>query len=321
MIKKRVDLAEQVAIITGGGRGIGRATAVMLAHRGAAIVVNDIGSDPDGGGFDQTVAEEVAVEIRNFGGHAVASVDDITNPAGGAAVVETAIDTFGRVDIVVHSAGIGGGGPFRTLSLDHFRAVLDVHLHGAIHVLHPAWNNMVDRGYGRIILMSSSAIFGMANSVPYSTAKAALLGLTSALRAESETSPALDIKVNAICPTATTRRGGLASQVFGSLGEPDQVAAVITYLASPGCTLNGTVLHAGASHVARIFLGLTRGWAKGSPDLTVGDVRDHLDDVTQSDDFSIPGSPIDVTRLIAAMALNDPKEANARVDSWLAELG
>jgi NAD(P)-dependent dehydrogenase (short-subunit alcohol dehydrogenase family) len=196
----------EVALVTGAGRGIGRGHALELARRGAQIVVNDA---------DGPVAKAVADEISAAGGQAVASHDSVATPAGGAAVVDHALDAFGQLDIVVSNAGILRDKSFGQLTPDLVDAVLDVHLRGAFHVLIPAWRHMKQRGYGRIVTTTSaSGLFGNFGQANYGAAKAALVGLTRVLAVEGRT---IGINVNAVAPAAATR---MNARLLGGAGGP-----------------------------------------------------------------------------------------------------
>lgn len=146
-------------------------------------------------------------------------------------MVETALQEFGQLDIVIHNAGMIRSAPFAELSLDDFHAVMAVHVGGALHVGRPAWGHMLERGYGRMLLTTSGGVFGMAGGVPYSTAKAALIGMARSLKHEADNSRA-DLKVNVVGPLADTRMGGPSQPVFGDLADPSQVSAVVAYLVS-----------------------------------------------------------------------------------------
>jgi NAD(P)-dependent dehydrogenase (short-subunit alcohol dehydrogenase family) len=315
-----LDFSGQVAVITGAGRGLGRAYAELLVARGAAVVVNDIGAPSlDGRGGDETIAEDTARMLRAAGGHAVSSCDDVATPEGGAGIVETALREFGRIDILVHNAGMIRSVPFADLSLDDFHAVMNVHVGGAVHVGRPAWKHMMERGYGRVVLTTSGGIFGMAGGVPYSTAKAALIGMARSLKHEAEAA-AGDIRVNVVGPLADTRMGGPSEPIFRELADSSMVAAVVAYLVSRECQLNGVVLQAGGSHFARLFIGQTRGWAKGTPDLTPEEVMDHIAEALEMNDFSTPDNILEQIRAIGAVALKRPEVVDERFNEWVASL-
>lgn len=295
---QRIDLSGRVAVVTGAGRGVGRAHALALAERGAAVVVNDVGAGIDGSGADAGPAEMVVADITAAGGRAVASTADVSTPDGGAAIVEAALRSFGSMDLLVHNAGIVLAGPFAEQPLDDVRRVLDVHLLGAWHVGQPAWREMAARGYGRIVLTTSGAIFGHPMVAAYAAAKHGILGLVRALHQEAVLA-GVDIKVNALAPIAATRMAREAQkQRFGDLMDPAAVAAVAVYLVSPGCRLSGETVHAGGSHLCRIVLGQTPGWAAGRPGVTAEEFAAHLDDAIALDGFAVPETTNASTDLI-----------------------
>jgi NAD(P)-dependent dehydrogenase (short-subunit alcohol dehydrogenase family) len=319
-VEPQLDFTDQVAVITGAGRGLGRAYAELLAARGAAVIVNDLGTPSlDGRGADKTIAEQTAQIIENAGGQARASSDDVATPEGGAAIIQLALREFGRVDILVHNAGMTRSAPFGDLALKDFHDVMAVHVGGALHVGQPAWAHMLERRYGRILLTTSGGIFGMPGGVPYSTAKAALIGMARSLKHEADAASG-DLKVNVIAPLADTRMGGPSETIFGKLADPSMVAAVAAYLVSKHCELNGEVLQAGGSHFARLFVGQTRGWAKGTPDLTPEDVRDHLQEALDLGHFSVPSGILDSVRAIGNVALERPELVDDRFHQWLTSL-
>ena len=298
----RVDLSGQVAVVTGGGRGIGRAHALLLAERGAAVVVNDIGAGIDGSGADADVAGEVVDEIERAGGRALASTDDVATPEGGAALVTKALDAFGSLELLVHNAGVVLAGPFADQPMADVRRVLDVHLLGAWHVGQPAWKAMAEGGYGRIVLTTSGAIFGHPMVGAYAAAKHGLIGLTKAMHQEAALS-GLDIKVNAVAPIGATRMAREAQKErFGDLMDPAAVAAVVVYLLSPQSPCSGEVFHAGGSHACRIFVGQTLGWAAGRAGVTPEEIADHLGEAIALDGFEIPSDTNTSTDLIHRIA-------------------
>jgi NAD(P)-dependent dehydrogenase (short-subunit alcohol dehydrogenase family) len=290
----------QVAVVTGAGRGLGRAYAISLAMRGAAVVVNDIGSDAAGEGRNDEFAGATVEEIRSRGGRAVCSTDNVATPEGGAALIETAISACGKIDILIHNAGVVRTAPFADASIDDVHAVLNTHLLAAWHVGQPAWRHMASRGYGRLILTSSNTVFGRDEATAYGATKAAIIGLAKGLRLEADP---LGIRVNVVCPLAASRLGGTAQEVFGDLADPELVAAVVVYLASIACTLNGEVLQAGGSHVARLFFGESSGWAKRKPTLTPEEVEAHLPEILDLSKEIIPGKAQDITDHIKKMVL------------------
>src|SRR5687768_13815905 len=152
---KRISLDGKVAVVTGAGRGLGRAYVELLAARGARVVVNDLGTDVAGFGEDATIAEEVADAIRTSGGEAIANHSDVSTPEGGSDLIATTIDHFGRVDLLVNNAGICGSQPFQDATLDDFDRYWRVHVGGPVNTIKAAWPHMVAQRYGKTILTTS----------------------------------------------------------------------------------------------------------------------------------------------------------------------
>lgn len=269
---------ERVAIVTGAGGGIGRLHALELARRGARVVVNDLGSATDGAGSSPSVADAVVEEIFSAGGEAVANSDSVATPEGGAAIVKTAVDAFGRVDIVVNNAGILRDASFKKTTPDRLDPVIDVHLKGAFNVTRPAWSLMSEQGYGRIINTSSgSGLFGNFGQSNYAAAKMGLIGLTRVLAIEGAKR---GIHTNAIAPIAKTR---MTEGVMGEAADsylPELVTPVVVYLAHECCDRNGNFYSVGAGNVSRVFIGSTSGFedAKLCPE-SVAENIDRIDDV------------------------------------------
>jgi NAD(P)-dependent dehydrogenase (short-subunit alcohol dehydrogenase family) len=280
----------KVAIITGAGGGLGRQHALLLASRGALLVINDLGGTVDGGGpADDTAkgaAERMVDEIKALGGEAVADTNSVATPEGGKAIVQTALDAFGTVDIVVNNAGILRDKAFHNLGSDMFDPVIDVHLRGAYHVTQPAWVVMREKGYGRIISTSSAAgIFGNFGQANYGAAKMGLVGFTRVLAVEGAK---YNIKANAIAPLALTR---MTENLMGALGDkldPGLVSPLVTYLAHDDCPVTGQVFSVGGGRVAHVFIGETKGFH--AADLSAEAVRDNWATITDQSGYSVPNN-------------------------------
>jgi NAD(P)-dependent dehydrogenase (short-subunit alcohol dehydrogenase family) len=310
---------ERVAVITGAGGGLGKQYALLLASRGARIVVNDTGGSVTGDGSNVAGAHAVAEEIRQIGGEAVADTHSVTNPEGGQAIVDTALRAWGRVDVVINNAGIVGDAPFEDMTAERLEPLIDVHLKGAFYVTRPAWTVMRERRYGRILNTCSAAgILGAERMSNYGAAKSGLIGFTRALAAEGADH---NIKVNAVAPIAYTRMlahsvdaTGLQAAENESTAavldefvgqylqklDPALVAPVAAFLTHEECPVSGEIYTVGAGHVARFFIGRTKGFYR--PALSIEDVRDHLDRIRDEAGYTVPGGPADeMTELFATV--------------------
>jgi NAD(P)-dependent dehydrogenase (short-subunit alcohol dehydrogenase family) len=276
----------KVAIITGAGGGLGRSHALELAKRGALIVVNDLGGSVDGTGGSESAAQKVVDEVKAAGGEAVANYDSVATPEGGANIVKTAMDAFGRIDIIINNAGILRDASFKNMTPDQLNPVLDVHLRGAFYVTQPAWSIMRDQGYGRIVNTASGAgVFGNFGQTNYGAAKMGLLGFTRVLAVEGAKN---NIKANAIAPVAKTRMTeDLLGPVADKLG-PEYVTPVVTYLVHESCPVSGEVYSVGGGRVARVFIGVTPGFV--DHELTAESVRDHFDEIRDEKDYAVPAN-------------------------------
>ena len=267
----------RVAVITGAGRGLGRSYALLLASRGAKVVVNDLGVGLKGEGADAGPAEEVVREIIAAGGEAVACTDSVTTPAGGAAIIDTAMQKYGRIDILIHNAGNVRRGSLKELSGEDFEAVLDVHLRGGYHVVRAAFPLMCVAKYGRIVLTSSiNGLYGNANVVNYSMAKAGLIGLSNVAAIEGA---AEGVKSNIIIPAAVTRMAeGLDTSQYPPM-DPELVAPAVGWLAHESCSVTGEQLISVAGRVARAYAAETQGvyrpsWSIEDIAANIGAIRD-----------------------------------------------
>jgi NAD(P)-dependent dehydrogenase (short-subunit alcohol dehydrogenase family) len=291
----------RVCVITGAGGGLGRSHALELARRGGKIVVNDLGGSLDGSGASLSRAQRVVDEITAAGGEAVANYDSVATAEGGRAIVQSAVDAFGRVDVVVNNAGILRDKAFHKMDSAMVDAVIDVHLKGAFHVSQPAFALMREQGYGRIIsTTSASGLFGNFGQANYGAAKAGLAGLTRVLAIEGA---GHGIKVNAIAPIAATRMtedllGDLAGQV-----SPASVSPVVAYLAHQDCAVNGNIYSVAGGRVARIVAVETPGVVL--PETTAESFRDHLDAIDDLSGSHHQPVSLDDETMIIAKALSE----------------
>jgi NAD(P)-dependent dehydrogenase (short-subunit alcohol dehydrogenase family) len=294
-----IDFQDRVVIVTGAGGGLGRSHALAFAERGAAVVVNDLGGSVTGEGGDTRAADTVVSEIKAAGGAAAPNYSSVADPEGGEEIVQTALDEFGRVDVVVNNAGILRDRSFAKMEWIDLKAVLDVHLRGAFHVTRPAFRLMKDQGYGRIVVTTSaSGVFGNFGQANYGAAKMGLVGLAKVLAQEGAR---YGITANAVAPLARTR---MTEELLGTVAEhfhPEQVTPAVLYLASEGCTLSGEVWSVGAGSVSRVFVGVVPGWFKSPEDglVTVEDIEANLDAIRSLDGFEVPVNLADDLRRIA----------------------
>ena len=262
----------QVAVVTGAGRGLGREYALLLASRGARVVVNDLGGSVTGGGFSHDPALAVAQEINDLGGQAVVDLNTVATPEGGEAIIFTALDAWGRIDVLVNNAGTVRDSPFSDMTDELLSPVLDVHLKGAFYLTRPAWQAMQRRGFGRIVNTCSAAgILGAERMSNYGVAKAGVVGLTRVLAAEGA---AVGIKVNAVAPIAATRMLDYSMSGVADLNDPEAWAAAkevmapflgrldpalvapvvdLDCLAHTDCPVSGEVYTVGAGQVSTVL--------------------------------------------------------------------
>ncbi|WIA57215.1 SDR family NAD(P)-dependent oxidoreductase [Sphingobium sp. WTD-1] len=299
---------DRVALITGAGRGLGRSYALLLAARGAKVVVNDPGVSMQGEGTDAGPAQSVVDEIRAAGGQAVASTDSVATPEGGQAMIDLARDHFGSIDILIHNAGIVRRGGLAELSYADFETVLDVHLRGAFHVVRAAFPHMCAANYGRIVLTGSiNGLYGNAGVVNYSVAKAGMIGLSNVAAIEGA---AHGVKSNIILPGAVTRMAeGLDTSAYPPM-DPELVAPAVGYLAHQDCAVSGEMLIAMAGRVARAYTMETVGVFQ--PDWTIEQIADRLEAIRDTQDAllfpPVPTGHLDHLRYSFAMASQGAKQ-------------
>ncbi|MCT2399152.1 SDR family NAD(P)-dependent oxidoreductase [Novosphingobium mangrovi (ex Huang et al. 2023)] len=279
---------DRVAVITGGGRGLGRAHALLLASRGCKIVVNDPGVSMAGDATGEGPAEGLAVEIRAMGGEAVANTDSVATPEGGKAIIQSALDAFGRIDILIHSAGNVRRGKLTELAYEDFTAVLDVHLKGAYHVVREAFPLMMAQDFGRIVLTSSiNGLYGKSDNVTYSMCKAGFMGLSNTAAIEGQNN---NVKSNLIVPAAVTRMSdGIDTSQFPPM-TPEQVAPMVGYLCHESCAATGEMYVAMGGRLARAWVAENAGVYQ--PDWTLEDVAAQIDAIrTGGEELAFPPVP------------------------------
>ncbi len=295
-------LSGQVAVVTGAGRGLGRAFALDLARHGAAVVVNDL---PGAG------ADEVVAEIQRAGGSAVAAEHDIADPDGARRIVAAARD-LGQLAVLVNNAGITRPGMFGELDLARIRQVIDVHLLGTLYVSQPAYQAMQEAGYGRIVNIGSNSAFGIPGIVNYSAAKAAMFGVTQTLALEGAP---YGIRVNTVLPAAATKisetnpipgfyadpRVRAAFDGIAQRLEPERSAGLVTYLSSPQCAVTGQHFSAVGGRYARVVFGVAAGWSSPGSDIaSADDIAAHIDAISSADPIGLlPAAAVDEIEAVA----------------------
>lgn len=288
----RITFGGRVAIVTGAGGGLGRSYAIDLARRGAKVVVNDLGGAVAGSGEgSHRAADAVVAEIRAAGGAAVANYDSVATRAGGEAIVQTALNAFGRVDIVINNAGNLRNDRFEDIKDADWDSVHAIHLKGQFYVSQSAYKVMQKQGYGRIVFVASAvAAFGNATQVAYGAAKAGVIGMMHSLANEASE---YGVVVNALLPTASSRMSAAMDpkvlEEFGKVTEfqylensfdPDFTTPLVTYLASEQNQTTHAIYTSCGGRFARVFVAVTDGWLgpRDQP-ATAEDVLAHIDEI------------------------------------------
>jgi NAD(P)-dependent dehydrogenase (short-subunit alcohol dehydrogenase family) len=248
-------------------------------------VVNDLGGSMEGVGADAGPASAVAAEIVAGGGIAVAETSDVATEAGAQALVDTATERFGQIDILVNNAGIIRWAGFPKADQDNLASHLSVHVGGSFNTTRAAWPRMVEKGYGRIVMTTSSGLFGLPNNTSYATAKAAVVGLTRSLTAAGA---GHGIKVNLIAPAAFTRMAGQHGDEDDARMSPELVAPMAAFLAHESCPVSGEIYAAGAGRFARIFVASTPGYSQAAGVPTIEDVARHWAAINNETGYYIP---------------------------------
>jgi NAD(P)-dependent dehydrogenase (short-subunit alcohol dehydrogenase family) len=284
----------RVAVVTGGGRGIGRAYAQLLAERGASVVVNDLGGSMHGDGHDAGPAHSVVEEIVAAGGRAIPETSDISTVDGGQALIDAAVGEFGRIDIVVNNAGIVRWGGLPEADAENLQSHLAVHVVGSFNTVRAAWPHMVAQEYGRVVMTTSTGMFGLVNNVGYATAKAAVIGMTRSLTVAGRPH---GIKLNLVAPSAWTRMAGAVDTPTQSVPrqmEPELVAPMVAYLAHESCEVSGEIYLAGGGRYARLFIAATPGYLPPEPsEATVEDIAENWAAINDESGYYVPADLMD----------------------------
>ena len=244
----------RTVVVTGAGGGLGRSHALLLAQNGAKVVVNDLGASLDGLGAERGAADDVVGAIVAAGGEAVSSHDDVATPEGGAAIVRSAVESFGRIDAVVNNAGILRDRTFHKMTDDEWDAVLKVHLYGAFNVTRAAMPHFREQEYGRIVVTTSvTGLYGNFGQANYGAAKLGLVGLVNTLAIEGRER---NILANAVSPLARTR---MSVDILDEEFDPEYASVLVAYLTGEECTISGEIIHAAAGRYTRVRYAESRG--------------------------------------------------------------
>ena len=290
----------KVAIVTGAGQGLGRCHAIELAKRGAKVVINDLGGATDGTGGSSEAARAVVAEIEAAGGEAIANGANVANYAEVEAMVQEAMDKWGRVDILVNNAGILRDKSFAKGSLEDFQAVLNVHLMGSINCTKAVWDIMRDQAYGRIVMTtSSSGLYGNFGQTNYGSAK---MGVVGAMNTLCQEGAKYNIRVNTLAPTAGTRMTeGLIPEKAFELLTPETVTPAVLYMVSEDGP-NRTIIAAGAGCYSVVTIHETQGAWLAPEDQTPEGIAANWDAITSTDGETIPQAGFEQTVKFTGMA-------------------
>jgi NAD(P)-dependent dehydrogenase (short-subunit alcohol dehydrogenase family) len=287
----------RAAAVTGAGRGIGRAYALLLGQLGAKVVVNDLGGSTLGHGRDTGPADEVVKQIQAAGGTATANYDDVSTVDGGRSVIDTAMREFGAIDVVVNNAGNMVWGSLPEATAETIEAHWAVHVRGSFNTLRAAWPYFLEKDYGRVVLTTSVGMFGLPGNIGYAIAKASMIGMAKSLTVGRRDA---NININCIAPNAVTRLGArtaaeqAAQQAMAPVMDPALVAPMVAYLAHESCNVSGEAYVAGAGRFARLFVGVTPGYLHpGMAGVTVDDVAANWAVINDEAGYYVPDTLMD----------------------------
>ena len=287
----------RVAAVTGAGRGIGRAYALLLGRLGAKVVVNDLGGSTLGRGQDTGPADEVVEQIQAAGGTAAANYGDVSTVDGGKSVIDTAVEEFGAIDIVVNNAGNMVWGSLPDATAETIEAHWAVHVRGSFNTLHAAWPYFLEKDYGRVVLTTSVGMFGLPDNIGYAIAKASMIGMARSLTVGRRDA---NININCVAPNAVTRLGArtaaeqAAQEAMAPAMDPALVAPMVAYLVHESCNVSGEAYVAGAGRFARLFVGVTPGYLhSGLAGVTVDDVAANWAAINDEAGYYVPGTLMD----------------------------
>jgi len=290
----------RVAAVTGAGRGIGRAYALLLGELGAKVVVNDLGGSTLGTGGDAAPADEVVKQIEAAGGAAAANYADVSTVEGGKSVIDTAVEHFGGIDIVVNNAGNMVWGSLPEATIETIEAHWAVHVRGSFNTLHAAWPYFLEKNYGRAILTTSIGMFGLMDNIGYAIAKASMIGMAKSLTVGRGDA---NINVNCIAPNAMTRISGRTDEEQAAAAraadampsmDPVNVAPMVAYLAHESCQVSGETYLAGGGRFARLFVGVTDGYLQpGLTGATIDDVAANWAAINDESGYYVPANLMD----------------------------
>jgi NAD(P)-dependent dehydrogenase (short-subunit alcohol dehydrogenase family) len=291
----KIDYDGRVIVVTGAGRGMGAAHATELARRGARVVVNDYGGDMRGGGHSAAPAEDVVQRIEADGGTAVVNDDTVATPDGARGIIKMAIDTYGRLDGVLHNAGIASFSPLAEMSDELYDQMLAVHLHGGFYLTRAAWPHLAEQGGSLLYISSGAGLYGVPEVGHYAAAKLGLIGLSRVAATEGA---AVGIRANALAVAASTRMmDDVMAEApnmlhwFQTYMKPELPAAASCWLLHPDCTVTGRIYEAFGARMAEICITETEGWAK--LDATAEEYRDHFEEIQDRSSFIVPDGPDD----------------------------